>query len=105
MSFAIITLLVIIAFFTVYIFYKLLLYPLSLALYFKLKYGNEVIFMFYPILGIIYYIRKSFNQYKDSLKILRIQAMKNPKAKFIISNIGPFPLFHIIDIDVFRDLT
>ncbi|KAL4454605.1 hypothetical protein ABPG74_021810 [Tetrahymena malaccensis] len=70
---------------------------LRIYLIYKKKYGNQIEFMFFPLLGLIYFMQKSLNQNDDGAYFIKKVCREKPHVKAIIILSGLFNYFIAID--------
>ncbi|KAL4454606.1 hypothetical protein ABPG74_021811 [Tetrahymena malaccensis] len=64
-----------------------------LYLIYKKKYGNQVKILFYPILGLAYFMENSLKKHDDGYQFLKQIVKENPKVKAIIILSGFMDIF------------
>ena len=75
----------------------LIFYPLFQAILFKIKYGEKVAILFFPIAGVYGANAKSLKDFTDSAAIIDNIIKKNSKVKIVFCNMVFSPLILIVD--------
>nr|ABY59971.1 cytochrome P450 monooxygenase CYP5007C1 [Tetrahymena thermophila] len=70
---------------------------LRIYLIYKKKYGNQIEFMFFPLLGLIYFMQKSLKENDDGAHFIKKVCREKPHVKAIIILSGLFNYFIAID--------